>query len=186
MAETVTHAAPRLDIRRSAIEGRGVFATVPLVCGAFIHRMGGRRINLASCALGIAIGRIRFDDPLQIGSWHFIDLDATSVCFNSSCDANAGLRGEVELFALRDIAAGEEITFDYALTVKPAIWNSGWRLPCRCGARTCRGSIGNVNTIPLERLRAYVEAGAGQDYMRATIARRLARPTPGAAGSERS
>jgi hypothetical protein len=171
--------SPSLDVRRSAIEGRGVFAGQAISAGTLIHRMGGRRISLAACALGIAAGKLRFDDPLQIGRWHFIDLDAVSVCFNSSCEPNAGLRGEADLIALRDISLGEEITFDYALTVLPAPWNRRWRMACTCGAPTCRGVIGNLDTIPADALRRYADAGCGQDYVQRCIRRRL-RAEPGA------
>lgn len=58
---------------------------------------------------------------------------------NHSCAPNAAIRFDrpkVHLVALRDIAAGEEVTFDYAtLYVRP------WSMECRCGAAVCRGTI---------------------------------------------
>lgn len=38
------------------------------------------------------------------------------------------------LRAMRDIAAGEELTFDYATGD-----DDDWEMECRCGAATCRG-----------------------------------------------
>jgi SET domain-containing protein len=54
---------------------------------------------------------------------------------NHSCQANARLcirQGRVEFYALRDIAAGEEITVDYGET------HHEGQLRCRCGAPGCR------------------------------------------------
>ncbi|MCK7501331.1 MAG: SET domain-containing protein-lysine N-methyltransferase [Comamonadaceae bacterium] len=57
---------------------------------------------------------------------------------NHSCRPNARLcidYGRVEFYALRDIAAGEEITVDYGET------HHAGRLACRCGAAGCRGAL---------------------------------------------
>lgn len=42
-------------------------------------------------------------------------LNDPADCFNHSCDPNAGMNGPSGLIAIRDIPAGEEITFDYAM-----------------------------------------------------------------------
>lgn len=43
--------------------------------------------------------------------------------------------------ARRDIAAGEELTLDYAMfTVTPE-----WRMPCQCGAGSCRGIVTGID-----------------------------------------
>jgi hypothetical protein len=44
----------------------------------------------------------------------------------------------VGFFAIRDIAAGEETTFDY----KYERYGDEAALPCFCGAPSCRGEIG--------------------------------------------
>ena len=57
---------------------------------------------------------------------------------NHSCRPNAVLRisqGRVELYAMRDIASGEEITVNYGET------HHEGRLRCRCGAVGCVGRI---------------------------------------------
>ncbi len=56
---------------------------------------------------------------------------------NHSCDPNAWLQG-LDLVARRDIAAGEEVTADYA-TFAGA---DAEPFDCRCGAADCRGTIG--------------------------------------------
>jgi len=56
---------------------------------------------------------------------------------NHSCNANAGLVGQVVLVALRDIRAGEEICFDYA-TSDGSPYDE---FECHCGAKTCRHHV---------------------------------------------
>ena len=73
---------------------------------------------------------------------------------NHSCAPNAGfLTGEPVLFALRDIAAGEEIGWDYSTSIS----EPGWSLACRCASPDCRGVVrpwGELSVADRERLRA--------------------------------
>ena len=58
---------------------------------------------------------------------------------NHSCNGNAETREEdnrIWIFALRDIAADEEITYDYCLYD-----GSDDPCTCYCGAHNCRGSM---------------------------------------------
>ena len=69
---------------------------------------------------------------------------------NHSCDPNSiidcGIEDDGEVFAriiaLRPIAAGEELTYDYAFPAHLAE-------PCRCGAVNCRGLIIDEDALPL-------------------------------------
>lgn len=58
---------------------------------------------------------------------------------NHSCDSNIWMADEVTLVARKNIAAGEEITVDYALFTTQATWSLGQ--PCRCGLPYCRRTI---------------------------------------------
>jgi len=82
-------------------------------------------------------------------------IDATRVCnighyINHSCQPNLALRPvrvetpvpHAALFTVRDIAAGEELTFSYGAVSGPG---DGGR-PCLCGQAQCRGRM------PSERL----------------------------------
>lgn len=155
----------KLAVKGSAISGRGVFAGENIRRGEHIYRLGGERVSLLQCISGIVQGKIRMDDPLAIRKYEYIVLDDFSIRFNHSCEANAGLVGESDLVALVDIPCGQEITFDYSMTVRPSILTLFWGMPCKCGAATCRGSIGDIRSIAPQRLRAHMQAGALQDYM---------------------
>lgn len=55
---------------------------------------------------------------------------------NHSCEPNVGFGGNVLLVAMRDVAAGEELTTDYAL-----FDDYDGRLDCGCGTPSCRGVV---------------------------------------------
>jgi len=57
---------------------------------------------------------------------------------NHSCDPNAGFDEGGMLVARRDIAPGEEITYDYLAHPLPA---SPWNFKCVCGADSCVGWV---------------------------------------------
>jgi SET domain-containing protein len=55
---------------------------------------------------------------------------------NHFCDPNIGVQGQIVFIALRQIAAGEELTHDWATTD-----DDDYTVVCRCGATVCRGII---------------------------------------------
>jgi hypothetical protein len=155
----------RLAVNTSTIAGRGVFAEVDIRKGELIHRMGGRRVSLLGCIAGVLTGAIRIDDPLPIRKYEYIVLDEFSILFNHSCGANAGIANEVNLIALTDIPRGAEITFDYSMTVRASVFTAFWKMPCGCGAPSCRKTIGDIRTVSEEQVERYVQAGALQDFI---------------------
>lgn len=65
--------------------------------------------------------------------------------FNHSCMPNAGLRGPIALIAMRDIAVGEEICFDYAMSDGEPYDE----FICECGTPLCRQRVtGNDWQLP--------------------------------------
>jgi hypothetical protein len=169
----------RLTVKESPISGRGVFAEDDIRPGGLIHRMGGRRISLIRCIVEVAMGAIRMDDPLSIQKYGYLVLDEFSILFNHSCQANAGLTNEVDLVALTDIARGEEITFDYSLTVRSSLYTVFWSMPCGCRSPSCRKRIGDVRSVSPQHLQRYAKAGALQDFILASLKIDRASPSAG-------
>ena len=122
----------RLEVRQTPDMGRGVFATAPIPRGTL----------LAKCEGWLAAGD-KLDDnwhAMQVGPdlWLCSEGDCLDECINHSCDANAGfVTGEAVLYALRDIAVGEQIAWDYSTSIAEL----GWTLECRCGSANCRGVV---------------------------------------------
>ena len=150
------------EIRDAGVLGKGVFALRAISQGEIIHMLAGPSMSTAQLVRRVLTGGEAMDDPLQVGRRTYIDLDEISRCFNHSCRPNGGLRKRSELFALRDIAAGEQITYDYSTTIAPTVWE----MRCTCGVPECRRQIGDIGTIPRDQLDYYKQRGAIQRYLR--------------------
>ncbi|HMX58380.1 MAG TPA: S-adenosylmethionine decarboxylase [Leptospiraceae bacterium] len=95
---------------------------------------------------------------LQVGENLYIapaNLDSVDDAeyFNHSCEPNCGFRGQAALVAMRDIRAGEELTFDYAMA---ETYDHPWK--CECGSKHCRGTLrGTDHNLPelRDRYRGY-------------------------------
>ncbi len=128
----------RLKVRRSAIVGQGLFAGTPIAKRAKIGEFEGERIGLAE-----ARRRAKGRSIIAIVELERHALDATASprgfrFINHSCDPNTFIRctpQRAEFYARRAIRAGEELTADYGETQHDG------KLPCRCGARKCRGFL---------------------------------------------
>lgn len=155
----------RLVVKDTGRYGKGVYARENIRKGQVIYVLGGKRMTLGELVSKVLSGKERIDDPFQIGRRTYIDLDEFSRTFNHSCDPVGGLRKNSELFALRDIKRGEQITYDYSTTVAPTDWD----MRCRCGSRKCRHTIGDISSIPKAQLNFYKREGALQRYMRVLL-----------------
>jgi hypothetical protein len=67
---------------------------------------------------------------------------------NHSCEPNCGMRNATTIVAMRDIAVGEELTFDYAMSDA----SDYDEFDCNCGTALCRGRV-RADDWQLETLR---------------------------------
>ena len=128
-----------LIIRSSAIHAAGCYTTAPITKGTRIVEYTGPRIpkDVADALYQNSPTTYLFG----VGDGSFvIDGHGTAMFINHSCDPNCEtdeLEGRVWISAIRDIAAGEELTYDYFLydgdEEDPAI--------CHCGADNCRQTM---------------------------------------------
>ena len=146
-------------------KGRGVFATEDIEAGTTVAAFGGRMAH-----------RTEFEQMPEYRRTHSLQIDADLflVCpeeeepadlFNHSCEPNCGVAGNVLLVAMRDIARGEELTFDYAMSD-----GSDYdEFACLCEAATCRGTISGSDWRDPELQVRY--AGWFSPYLATRIAR---------------
>jgi len=127
---------PRVAVKLSPIHGLGLFAIAPIAAGEPVGVLGGRKISDEELAR-IAHERDRYSSAaIDEGVNVLIEDDEPLTRGNHSCDSNLWMRDAFTLEARRDIAAGEEVTVDYALQTVVE-----WHMPCRCGAAPCRGLV---------------------------------------------
>ena len=55
------------------------------------------------------------------------------------------------------------------MTVRPSLYTAFWKMPCNCQAPLCRKEIGDVRSVPAQHLQKYVNAGALQDFILASL-----------------
>lgn len=146
--------------------GRGVFAGEAIAKGAVITTMSGKEYVWEDVERLIQAGKVRLDDPFQIGEDDFLLLDRLPLLFNHSCDPTAGITKKRDLVALRAILPGEEICYDYSATV---CTHSSWTMRCACGSSICRKRVGNVRTIPLAIRKKYKAKGLLSAFIRSEL-----------------
>ena len=149
MSTKKTDASTWIAHRKSAIHGRGVYARRPIPDGTRVIEYMGERITkpeaLRREVQRLARQRKGGDDCVYIFNLNRRhDLDGRARgniarLINHSCTPNCRttiVRGRVWIEAGREIAVGEELTFDYGFSF------TEWRNhPCRCGSRRCAGFI---------------------------------------------
>ena len=149
-AKSTTKQSRPFEIRRSQIQGRGVFATRNIASGEKLIEYRGERISDDE-----ADRRYPFEDDERHHTFLF-RLDDGSVIdagvrgnaakyINHSCDPNCEALeedGRIFIYALDDIRKGEELAYDYNYILDEPHNPANKKLyPCYCGARKCRGTI---------------------------------------------
>lgn len=147
--------------------GKAVFAAIDFAEGDAILRFGGERIAARRLPRDATGHRDRY---LQVSADTYLGPSGgADDLVNHSCVPNAGIRflpHRILLIAVRPIAAGEEIVWDYATSAA----DPHWSMPCRCGADACRGTIRAFATLPEERRTWYLARNLVAPYLRDPLA----------------
>ncbi len=131
---------PKIYLKETKKFGKGVFTRRAIRQGEVVAVFDGQRYD----------GRFKgwteelLTHTIQYGRSQWRDSKGIARYLNHSCDPNCGIRGLFQVVARRDIAAGEQLTWDYEMTEK-----SDWfRLRCQCGSPKCRKVIGHHDRMP--------------------------------------
>jgi uncharacterized protein len=144
------HSGRRIQVRRSGVHGKGVFALAPLSRHEVIIEYKGEVITWKE-----ALRRHPHDpqDPnhtffFHIDDKHVIDANVggnASRWINHACRPNCEadeVEGRVFVKALRAIRPGEELFYDYGLVFDARQTKKVKKqFECRCGTRGCRGTM---------------------------------------------
>ena len=127
-----------LVVRPSPIHSVGVYASTPIRKGTRLVEYEGERITLEEADRrydGVSRTYLYgLDDGKTV-----IDGHGLGAYLNHSCDPNCEvdeIKRRVWIFAIRDIAAGEELTYEYNLYD-----SEDEEGDCHCGALQCRGTM---------------------------------------------
>ena len=138
--------AGRIEVRKSGVHGRGVYATKPIAKGARIIEYTGRRVlwedvpndlnDPHTFLFGLDNGKDVIDPRTGGNEARWI---------NHSCDPNCESieeNGRVFIYALRNLRPGEELFYDYALQVdEPITREVEKESRCLCRTSRCRGTM---------------------------------------------
>lgn len=140
----------RIQVRRSAVHGKGVYAVQDLAAGDTLSEYVGEIITWQEAQARHP------HDPANPNHTFYFHIDENRVIdalnggnssrwINHSCDPNCEADeqgGRIFIKALRDIAAGEELNYDYGLIIEERYTKKlKAEYPCWCGAATCRGTL---------------------------------------------
>ena len=146
-----------IQVRNSPIHGRGVFAVAPIKKGTRLLEYKGKRLTHKEADKlyggGAESGHtflFTLNDDYVIDAnqegnsarWinHSCAPNCESIC--ESAEDDDPMHDRVYIEALRNIKAGEELSYNYLITLEEAhtarlkkIWE------CRCGAKNCSGTM---------------------------------------------
>lgn len=122
-----------VSIEPSPIHSRGVFAARAFKRGDIVLRWDVSRRIAAADIDSLAAAERPYVHPYDASSFVLVQIPERFV--NHSCDHNTEVVAFADV-AIRDIAAGEEITSNYETD------GAGLSFECSCGAPSCRKNIG--------------------------------------------
>lgn len=142
--------ADRLEVRKSGVHGRGVYATAPIRKGARIIEYTGEHLPW-KVAMDLPA-----HDPANPYHTFFFSLDNGDVInagvngndarwINHSCEPNCETNesdNRIFVYALRGLKPGEELFYDYRIIPAERRTKKLERaFACFCGSAKCRGTM---------------------------------------------
>lgn len=140
----------RIQVRKSGVHGRGVFALVDLAEGELVMEYTGEVISWDEAQ------RRHPHDPANPSHTFYFHIDDQHVIdgkvggnsarwINHACEPNCEADeqgGRIFIKTLRNIPAGQELNYDYGLMIdEPYTKKLLAEYPCWCGSKRCRGTL---------------------------------------------
>lgn len=136
-----SYMSPKIQLQDSPIADKGLFAVEKIEKGLLLIDFApapGKYLSTREATELYDNGNdymLQVDDDLYFVATTDDELEDADY-LNHSCDPNCGVKGSLQFVAMREITAGEEITFDYGMT------DSGeYEITCKCRKPGCRGKI---------------------------------------------
>jgi SET domain-containing protein len=134
-----------VEVRKSNVHGRGVYAVQFIPQGTRIIEYTGQRVSWEA-APNDENDPHTFNFGLDNGQVINPEIGGNDARWiNHSCDANCEAMEEddrIFIDAMCDIQPGEELFYDYALEIdEPITEESKKKYACHCGSSKCRGTM---------------------------------------------
>jgi SET domain-containing protein len=135
----LTYRSPKTEVRDSPIQGKGLFAKDAIAAGDIVAVKGGHILSLGAwmaCEPNLGSAEIQISEELFIAPVEQSQREGSMLYTNHSCDPNIAIQGQIVFVAMRNIAAGEELTHDWATAD-----DLDYEMECKCGSPNCRGIV---------------------------------------------
>lgn len=131
---------PRVEVRHSRLQGKGLFARETIKKGEVVVIWGGTLVTEAE----LGEGNVRPHSVAAVDEGLYLvglagEEESPDDFMNHACDPTVWMRDEVTLVARREIEPGQELTADYAMWEGDESWQAAWT--CNCGSPLCRRVI---------------------------------------------
>lgn len=134
---------PRVIVKKSSIDGNGLFAKTLIKQGEIVMIWGGIKIPIEEYVENKYrdMTLVPIDEETYLGLPITDNTESIDEYLNHSCDPSVWLVDEVTLVARRDIHTGQEITVDAATWDADEDWLYVENGKCHCGTSLCRKTI---------------------------------------------
>lgn len=129
----------KVVVKDTGLKGYGLFSKSIIKKNEIVLIWQGwviKKSNLLKSKKRYLRDAIQINEDFFVGCVSNDDLEKSDY-INHSCEPNAGFYGDLTIVAMRDIAVGEEITFDYAMCDDL----SELKMDCSCSSKKCRKVI---------------------------------------------
>ncbi len=129
--------------KQSPIHSFGIFTSRAIAKGELVLAMTGEIFSKEEVSDDMYV--LQIDENFYLGTaLQGEAVEELDNFINHACNPNLGfVEGDLNLYALRDIAADEELTWDYST----AMDEEGFDLPCNCLSTECRKRIQSFHNL---------------------------------------
>src|SRR5947207_2851511 len=113
--KVASYLSPKTVVKPSRIAGRGLYAAAPLAPGEVVSVKGGHLVDRQTLERHKEVvneADVQITDELFLAPIHADEYEGVMMFLNHSCEPNVGVQGQIVFVALREVAAGEELTID--------------------------------------------------------------------------
>jgi SET domain-containing protein len=134
----ISYVSPKIEGRETQEKGRGLFARVTIPEDELLLIWGGNIIDIKDYQL--LTDDQKAQSVMLEEEVYLVNMEEDLAAWiNHSCDPNAWLLGQINVYSRREIPAGEEICFDYGTCV--GVSDPIEEFACKCGSPNCRGQV---------------------------------------------